>query len=204
MHDRPVDQFKRDEIVDITVFNYNEKDFEKKLRDCQRTPMQWTNESPNAGFTSSTTKPFLPLAETFSQINVKTQLEAKRSHLKLFQQLVRLREQSPFYGGHQKKVIATKELYGFVRWLDDLVYVVFLNVNRIGEKPVKINVKNLLECQTNDLIGEIVARSTNIEENSPLANEGEKINLNQIVLQSCDAVVLKLVEPVEKILFCSK
>ena len=31
---------------------YEEKYIEEKVRDCQRTPMQWTGDAPYVGFTS--------------------------------------------------------------------------------------------------------------------------------------------------------
>jgi alpha-glucosidase len=107
MCDRPFTVANREEIVDITAFYYGDKHVEEKVRDCQRTPMQWSDQAPYAGFTSSVVKPFLPLSDTWPTLNVEQQQNAKRSHLKLFQQLVNLRQQTPFYGGHQKKLIAT-------------------------------------------------------------------------------------------------
>ena len=73
MRDCPFTLANRDEIVDQTVFSYEEKYIEEKS----------------------------------AIVNVQQQQNASRSHLKLFQLLVKLRQQSPFYGGYQKKVIAT-------------------------------------------------------------------------------------------------
>lgn len=198
MQDRPFTLAERDAILDITAFNYGEKNVEAMVRDCQRTPMQWSGSLVNAGFTSATTKPFLPLAETWSQCNVEEQSQAKRSHLKLFQQLVRLHEQAPFYGGHQKKLLATKELHAFVRWLDQTAYLVVINVNPIVQKEVKSDFRSLLGCdKTKECLAEIVAQSCQCS-----TEEGQKVDLKEIVLRSCDALVLKLLLPVDEIPFC--
>jgi alpha-glucosidase len=202
MCDRPFTLANCDEILDITAFNYGDKHVEEKVRDCQRTPMQWTNQTSNAGFTSDTTKPYLPLADTWRELNVEQQQNASRSHLKLFQQLVKLRRQSPFYGGQQKKVIATKELYAFLRWLETSIYLIVININKKGHDPVTTDFHKLLKCQNKELIGEVIARSCNVLENSPISQEGNQINLNKLTMQSSEAVLLRLLMSPNEIPFC--
>lgn len=124
--------------------------------------MQWTSDAVYAGFTSSTAKPFLPLSDTWHQLNVEQQQNTSRSRLKLFQQLVKLRQQSPFYGGHQKKVIVKKELYAFIRWLEETIYLIVININEKQSESGMTNFTNLLQCDEKELIGEVVARSCNV------------------------------------------
>ncbi|CAF1259340.1 unnamed protein product [Rotaria sordida] len=204
MCDRPFILANSDEIVDITAFNYGEKYFDKMIRDRQRTPMQWTSQEANAGFTSSTVKPFLPLSDTWHELNVEQQQNALRSHLKLFQQLVKLRQQAPFYGGYQKKVIATKELYAFIRWLDTNIYLIVININKKGHDPIINDFTKLLKCQNKELFGEVIARSCNILDDSLIGKEGNQINLNNLILQSSEAIVLKLLTYPSNILFCQQ
>ena len=201
MCDRPFTLANRHEILDITAFNYGDKYVEERVRDCQRTPMQWTSQAPYAGFTTDTTKPYLPLSDTWPKLNVEQQQNATRSHLKLFQQLVKLRRQSPFYGGHQKKVIATKELYAFVRWLETSIYLIVVNINKKGHDPVTTDFHKLLKCQDKELIGEVIARSCNVTDNSPISQEGNQVNLNKLTLQSSEAVLFKLHIAIESISF---
>jgi len=202
MCDRPFTLENRDDIVDITAFNYGDHNVENTVRDCQRTPMQWTNQAPYAGFTSATAKIFLPLADTWSELNVEQQQSASRSHLKLFQQLVKLRRESPFYGGYQKKVIITKELYSFVRWLETSIYLIVINMNKKDYDPVTTDFHKLLNCQDKELIGEVVARSCNVLDNSPISQEGNKVNLNKLTLQSSEAVLFKLLISPNEISLC--
>ncbi|CAF1248492.1 unnamed protein product [Rotaria sordida] len=204
MCDRPFTLANSDEIVDITAFNYGEKYFDKMIRDRQRTPMQWTSQEANAGFTSSTVKPFLPLSDTWHELNVEQQQNALRSHLKLFQQLVKLRQQAPFYGGYQKKVIATKELYAFIRWLDTNIYLIVININKKGHDPIINDFTKLLKCQNKELFGEVIARSCNILDDSLIGKEGNQINLNNLILQSSEAIVLKLLTYPSNISFCQQ
>ncbi|CAF1091752.1 unnamed protein product [Adineta steineri] len=202
MFDRPFKLEHREEFLDITAFNYGDKHAEEKTRDCQRTPMQWTDQLPYAGFTSGTSKPYLPLSDAWHEVNVEQQEKASRSHLKLFQQLVKLRQQSPFYGGNQKKVISTKELYAFIRWLDTDIYLIVINMNKIGQNPVTTDFMKLLKYKDKELLGEIIARSCNVLDDSPNGKEGNEINLNKLILQSSEAVVIKLQASAHDIPFC--
>jgi len=64
-------------------------------RDPVRTPMQW-EDSPNAGFSASDAKSlWLPLAKSYRQVNVKVQLEDKKSFLNFFCKLLDYRKTSP-------------------------------------------------------------------------------------------------------------
>lgn len=202
MYDRPFTLKNRDEILDITAFNYGEKYVEEKVRDCQRIPMQWTNQAPYAGFTSGKVKPYLPLSDTWTELNVEQQQNATRSHLKFFQQLVKLRQQSPFYGGYYKKVIATKELYAFIRWLDTNIYLIVINMNKKGQDPVTTDFIKLLKYKDKELIGEVIARSCNVLDNSPIGKEGNQVNLDKLVLKSSESVLLKLLPHPHDIPFC--
>jgi alpha-glucosidase len=63
-------------------------------RDPERTPIQW-DDSPNAGFTSPDAKPWLPLADNYSETNVARQLDDSHSFLNFFRTLVAYRKASP-------------------------------------------------------------------------------------------------------------
>ena len=202
MCNRPFTLAHYDEILDITAFCYGDKHVEEKTRDCQRTPMQWTSQSAHAGFTSAAVKPFLPLADTWPELNVEQQQQASRSHLKLFQQLTKLRQQSPFYGGHQKKVTATKEMYAFLRWLDASIYLIVINQNKPGCEPVTTDFAKLLKPKDKELLGEVTARSCNVADDSPVGREGSQVNLNALTLGSSESVVLKLLTSAHDIGFC--
>lgn len=202
MYDRPFTLANRDEIFDVTAFNYGDKYVEEKVRDCQRTPMQWTSQPPYADFTCDKVKPYLPLSDTWSALNVEQQQNASRSHLKFFQQLVKLRQQSPFYGGYYKKVIVTKELYAFVHWLETNIYLIVINMNKKGHDSVTTDFTRLLKCKDTELLGEVVARSCNVLDDSSIGKEGNQVDLNKLILQSSEAVLLKLLMFPQDIPFC--
>lgn len=200
MCDRQFTLANRDEILDITAFNYGEEYVEEKVRDCQRTPMQWTNQACHAGFT--TTKPYLPLAETWQELNVENEEKSSRSHLKLFTHLVQLRQQSPFYGGYQKKIIAKKEFYAFIRWFDKTIYLIALNMTKKDHDPITIDLSQLLQCQHKDLSGQVIARSCNVLDQSPVGQEGNRVNLQTLTLRASEAVLFRLLISPQEIPFC--
>ncbi len=63
-------------------------------RDPARTPMQW-DASPNAGFCPADKKPWLPIANDYETVNVKTQQNDPHSMLSLFRRLISLRRKLP-------------------------------------------------------------------------------------------------------------
>lgn len=60
-------------------------------RDHQRTPFQW--DSTTSGGFSTNSHTWLPMADNYATVNVAVQLEAERSHLKTYTQLVELRKE---------------------------------------------------------------------------------------------------------------
>ncbi|CAF3964440.1 unnamed protein product, partial [Rotaria sp. Silwood1] len=137
----------RNEIVDLSALNYGLNDkskIEKHVRDGQRTPMQWSSTEINSGFTTAS-KPYLPLSKSWKTINVENQLKESRSHLKLFKQLVELRENPSFYGGKHKLVLATKQIYSFIRWSNKSISI-----------PIYLIIINMIGASRNDQENECV------------------------------------------------
>jgi alpha-amylase len=60
-----------------------------------RTPLPWTAQPPNAGFTAPAARPWHAVTPDFPQRNVATESAANDSLLALYRQLVRLRANSP-------------------------------------------------------------------------------------------------------------
>ena len=90
---------RRHEMNDLSAFNYGKNDpknIEENTRDGQRTPMQWTSDQSYAGFTNAS-KPYHPLSKSWKTINVQNQLNSPSSHLKLFKELIQLRENLNLY-----------------------------------------------------------------------------------------------------------
>ncbi len=67
----------------------------EKGRDGERTPMQWSPASPNAGFTSPSVTPWLPVPPNARTVNVETEKSDPNSLLNFYKALLRLRHTEP-------------------------------------------------------------------------------------------------------------
>ncbi|CAF1312568.1 unnamed protein product [Adineta steineri] len=200
----------RHEINDLSAFNYginDENKIEEKTRDGQRTPMQWNSDEINAGFTNAT-KPYHPLSKSWKTINVQNQLNSNRSHLKLFKQLVQLRQNEPFYSGKFQLILADKYIYSFIRWSSELetapIYLIIINMFGAGQNDredqhINLDFIKLLKCKNKNAKGKVIARSTNIKDNSSLSSEGNQVDLNDICLYSSESVLLQLLLNIHEI-----
>ncbi|XP_048773501.1 maltase A3-like [Ostrea edulis] len=81
------------ETKDPAGLNFNETLYQDHTRDPERSPMQW-NDILNAGFSNGT--PWLHVNKNYKLINVKTEQLAKQSHLNVYTQLAKLRQNSAF------------------------------------------------------------------------------------------------------------
>jgi alpha-glucosidase len=104
-------------------------------RDPVRTPMLW-DDSPNAGFTSST--PWLPLHEDAPGLNVAAQRQEPTSMLTLYRRLLMLRRASPALavGAYTPIAETADEVLAYVRSAGEQVYVVALN---LGTQPQQVS-----------------------------------------------------------------
>lgn len=66
-----------------------------KGRDGERTPMQWTAEMPNAGFTGPHVKPWLPVPSYARTVNVEIEAKDPNSILSFYKTLLALRHTDP-------------------------------------------------------------------------------------------------------------
>ncbi|CAF2585732.1 unnamed protein product [Rotaria sp. Silwood2] len=153
----------RNEIVDLSAFNYcvnNEPKIEEHIRDGQRTSMQWNSTEINSRFTNAC-KAYLPLSKSWKTINIENQLKDSRSRINLFKQLIKLRENPSFYGGKYKLILANKQIYSFIRWLNKSIsipiYLVVINMigasrNDPDNEYVKIDFIQLLKCKNKKIL----------------------------------------------------
>ena len=164
-------------MTDVNVSTSQQKDsFEG--RDAERTPMQW-NTSRNAGFTNPESKPWLPVANNFSKVNVDVESDSTDSILQLYKQLTALRDSSPaFQDGNYTFVNASDEVFSYVRQ-SDRVSERFLVVINFSEKPFTTNVNVSLSKPT-------VVLSSALNR-----TDCEPVDLTQLQLYGGEALVIK-------------
>jgi len=139
-----------EETIDPAGCNTDPERYEQFSRDPARTPMQWSN-STGAGFSTSN-KTWLPINKNYQTVNVATQEAAAESHLKVYKDIMRLRNSNVWrYGDYesralnQDRVVAfsriasrdvdTRSFLVLVNFSDDTVTVdatVFKNVPAVG------------------------------------------------------------------------
>ena len=107
-----------------------------KGRDGCRTPMPWSSELPNGGFTTS--KPWLPVPRTHLKQAVNEQEKDPRSVLHTFRKFLAWRKQHPaLVQGDLTFVEASEPVLAFERsWNGDRVLCVFNFSNREASQPI--------------------------------------------------------------------
>ena len=100
----------------------------------KRTPMQWT-ASPNHGFTSDTSKPWLDFSSSDPQISVSAQLGVKGTLLHYYQRLIQLRQNEPSLRRGDLQMISTSDpgLLAYARQFQGKTTVTVMN---FGSNPV--------------------------------------------------------------------
>ena len=89
----------------------------EKGRDGERTPMQWTAAAPNAGFTTPTAVPWLPIPPSARHVNVETETRDAASLLTFYKELLRLRhtEQALLFGDYVTLNPEDAQVFSFLR-----------------------------------------------------------------------------------------
>ncbi len=89
----------------------------EKGRDGERTPMQWTPAAPNAGFTTPTATPWLPVPPNARTINVETELADPNSLLNFYKGLLKLRhtETALMFGDYKTLNPDDADVFSFER-----------------------------------------------------------------------------------------
>ncbi|XP_055386334.1 maltase A1-like [Condylostylus longicornis] len=141
-----------EETVDPAGCNSNSSIYEKFSRDPCRTPFQW-DDTKNAGFTTKE-KPWLPMAPKYEELNVKMELAAKESHLKIYKSLMELRKTKTIKFGDYKYDAISDDVFVVLRTYKDFKILLVENfsnkeqevdlVKRFGALPeLNLKIKNL-------------------------------------------------------------
>ena len=106
----------------------------EKGRDGERTPMQWDNSNPQAGF-STDAKTWLPVPANYVTLNVKTEESDRGSLLSWYRDLIRLRGDLPALhdGGVVMLDAANAKVLSYVRTAPEGAKAVVVALNMSGE-----------------------------------------------------------------------
>lgn len=115
-----------------------------KGRDNARTPMQW-DDTEQAGFTTGT--PWIGVNPNYKQINARKQIAQEDSVFNYYKKLIGLRKEYEIivYGSYQLLLPDDKEIYAYLRTLDNqtlLVVCNFTDHNAAFSCPEEVDGKN--------------------------------------------------------------
>lgn len=125
----------------------------KKARDNSRTPMQWTEESPNAGFCNKNAKPWMRVMDDYPSINAETQKNAndpnELSIWQFWQRGLKARKENKrvfVYGDYEELDPEDEDIFAYLRTADNGEhFVVVLNFSgkvRHWTLPSSVSVKS--------------------------------------------------------------
>ncbi len=156
----------------------------EKGRDGERTPMQWTPAAPNAGFTTPTSTPWLPIPPSARTVNVETELGDSGSLLNFYKELLRLRHTEPAL------------LFGDYVGLnpDDAQVFSFMRRVRAGSAGrnivVALNMSGEVRTVTLQLPGKSVGAKGGVVLESNFVAQRTRVDLEKLELPAFGAVVL--------------
>ncbi|KAK7076944.1 hypothetical protein SK128_021887 [Halocaridina rubra] len=144
--------------------NYGPEHYAEHSRDPERTPMQW-DDTAFAGFTTYNDT-WLPVNDNYHTLNVKAELEAEYSHLKVYQHLAQLRKEEAFRSGGIAYPVITEDIFSFLRY--SVGYEMYLLVINTSQQDIEVNLHHSASFQLPDS-GTVVLRSASdsSEENKP-------------------------------------
>ncbi len=111
----------------------------EKGRDGERTPMQW-DASPNAGFTSASATPWLPVPPSASTVNVKTEQSDPDSLFAWYSKLIRLKKTNLAFDNSGINTMLDTDNTHVLSWMRQAAGAprVIVSVNFTGE-PQMVN-----------------------------------------------------------------
>jgi alpha-glucosidase len=154
----------------------------RQCRDPERTPLQWTGDLPNAGFTGPAAQPWLPVSREADHINVAAAEADPNSMLNLTRRLLALRQtELCLHLGEYQAVDnpSPAAVFSFVRTCNrDSFFLVLVN---FASEATVVDM-------TRWVLGERVTVA--LDALSPTA-EGSAVDLRAVRLQARQALVLR-------------
>uniref|UniRef100_A0A8D8E103 Maltase 2 n=1 Tax=Culex pipiens TaxID=7175 RepID=A0A8D8E103_CULPI len=111
---------------DPSACQTNQNVYQQYTRDPARTPFQW-DATANAGFTTAS-KPWLPVNSNYATINVDSEQKADKSHLKVFEELVKLRDDDDFHSSQFGTAVLGQSTFAIIRIANGRTYFTLVNL----------------------------------------------------------------------------
>lgn len=115
-------------------------------RDECRTPMQWTANSTNAGFSSDGVEPWLPVSSNYKEVNAESETRDATSLLNFYKQAVALRNKTAALQTGTLTIAdeyCNKKVLAYYRELNNEKFLVLLNMTK-KKSPVQTSGERML------------------------------------------------------------
>lgn len=119
------------ETTDPVACNTNQIVYQNYSRDPARTPFQWDATSM-AGF-SNAIRTWLPVNTEYTRVNVQAQRNNKKSHLKVFKDLIALRNDIALTEGRFESFALSDEIFTYKRFV---LFIYFKNFNTFAHNSI--------------------------------------------------------------------
>lgn len=175
------------DTVDPAACQTSPENYKDYTRDPARTPFQWDTTS-NAGFTNYS-KPWLPVSPEFASVNVQVEEAASWSHLKLFKELMKLRESEDFRNCHYQTAVLGSDVFAILRIGSDLmksdIYITMVN---LVNTTSTVNITSLYTQYSlrSEKKVKVAIRSI-----ASKRSQGDELTADSIVMQPYEGLVLK-------------
>ncbi|XP_058832024.1 maltase 2-like isoform X2 [Topomyia yanbarensis] len=162
-------------------------DYQKYTRDPARTPFHW-NTTSMAGFTMGTST-WLPINPIYTTVNVETELNTDKSHIKVFKRLMELRDKDEFHTVSYGTDTLGESVFAILRSGPVLhksrVYVTLVN---IANKDATVNVQNVFKKFEIEPVDKLYVEVASV---SSGRSEGDSIKTDSLLLLPYEGLVLR-------------
>lgn len=175
-----------DDTVDPAACQTSPEYYQDYTRDPARTPFQW-DTTANSGFTNYS-KPWLPVSPAYTTVNVQVEESDSWSHLKLFKEMMKLRELEDFRNCHYQTAVLGSNVFAIIRTgpvlLESHVYVTVVNLVNANSTVNITSLYTQYRLRAESKV-KVAIRSV-----SSKRSRGEEITAENIVLQPYEGLVL--------------
>ncbi|XP_034831679.1 maltase 1-like [Maniola hyperantus] len=129
-----------EDTVDVAACNQGDPDnYLQYSRDPARTPFHWDNTT-SAGFSTNATT-WLPIAQDYMEINLRTQREAERSHYRVYKSLVNLRKEAALSHGSYHLQALTESTFILIRHI--ITYDTYALLFNVGNEEDTVDLSTI-------------------------------------------------------------
>ncbi|XP_058460706.1 maltase A1-like [Malaya genurostris] len=175
------------ETKDPAACQTSPDDYQTYTRDPARTPFHWNNGTM-AGFTTGSSS-WLPINPKYTTVNVESELNATKSHIKVFKRLMELRDKDDFHNVEYGTGTLGDNVFAILRSgpvssSKPTIYVTLVN---LANQQEKVNVQNLFQSFSVSSVNQLRVEVASV---SSKKSEGDSVSSENVDLLPYEGLVL--------------